>query len=183
MCAAACTPKTCATLGNYQCGSWDDGCGGTVNCGSCVSGKECSKGKCVLSCASHASKKCDNGNLYWYDSCGKKEGLAQDCGADKTTSKYQCNGNWTQKEIIQNGCLNNSCTSESIWQNDVNCALSGKICENGRCVNDIKIDKKRQDLERDKVLAKIEEIRQTLIQLINQLIAELRRQMWSNGSN
>lgn len=29
-----CIPKTCAQLGK-SCGSWSDGCGGTVNCGTC----------------------------------------------------------------------------------------------------------------------------------------------------
>ncbi len=48
--ADICTPKTCATLGNYQCGDWNDGCGATINCGACESGKKCnSSGQCVSS--------------------------------------------------------------------------------------------------------------------------------------
>jgi hypothetical protein len=38
-----CTPKTCADLG-YECGVNADGCGGTVDCGSCPSGKQCGIG-------------------------------------------------------------------------------------------------------------------------------------------
>ena len=46
--SASCIPKTCATLGNYQCGSWSDGCGKTLNCGTCTSGKTCNAaGQCV----------------------------------------------------------------------------------------------------------------------------------------
>lgn len=46
--SASCTPKTCATLGNYQCGSWSDGCGKTLNCGTCAGGKTCNAaGQCV----------------------------------------------------------------------------------------------------------------------------------------
>jgi len=41
-----CTPVTCSSLGK-QCGSWDDGCDGTVNCGVCSSGFSCSQGNCV----------------------------------------------------------------------------------------------------------------------------------------
>lgn len=41
-----CTPRTCSQLG-YSCGSWDDGCGSTINCGTCPSGKTCSNGQCV----------------------------------------------------------------------------------------------------------------------------------------
>jgi hypothetical protein len=38
---AICVAKTCATLGNYQCGSWSDGCGATISCGACAGGKTC----------------------------------------------------------------------------------------------------------------------------------------------
>jgi len=41
-----CTPYTCASL-RYTCGSWGDGCGGTINCGLCASGYTCSAGTCV----------------------------------------------------------------------------------------------------------------------------------------
>ena len=45
-----CLAKTCAILGNYRCGSWSDGCGGSLNCGICVAGKSCnSLGQCVAS--------------------------------------------------------------------------------------------------------------------------------------
>jgi len=47
---ACCTPKTCSELGK-QCGGWDNGCGGTLNCGTCASGQTCdSTGQCVASC-------------------------------------------------------------------------------------------------------------------------------------
>jgi chitinase len=36
-CVASCTPKTCAQL-SASCGSPSDGCGGTLNCGSCPNG-------------------------------------------------------------------------------------------------------------------------------------------------
>ena len=45
--AAACVPTICASLG-YNCGSWDDGCGGTLNCGVCGSGYTCTAGTCVV---------------------------------------------------------------------------------------------------------------------------------------
>jgi hypothetical protein len=40
-----CTPKTCASLGD-MCGSASDGCGGTLNCGTCSSGYSCSSNQC-----------------------------------------------------------------------------------------------------------------------------------------
>lgn len=42
------TMITCAGLG-YSCGSVGDGCGGTLNCGSCSSGQTCSSGACITS--------------------------------------------------------------------------------------------------------------------------------------
>jgi len=41
-----CVPDTCAGLG-YNCGSWSDGCGGTLSCGTCASGYTCTAGTCV----------------------------------------------------------------------------------------------------------------------------------------
>jgi len=44
-----CAPKTCLELG-LTCGTTDDGCGGTLNCGNCLIGEICSNGQCVISC-------------------------------------------------------------------------------------------------------------------------------------
>ncbi len=41
-----CVPTTCTKLG-YNCGTWDDGCAKTLNCGSCASGYTCTSGTCV----------------------------------------------------------------------------------------------------------------------------------------
>jgi len=43
----ACFPKTCSQLGSYNCNSWSDGCGGTLNCGTCTSGYTCTAGVCT----------------------------------------------------------------------------------------------------------------------------------------
>jgi hypothetical protein len=42
-----CTPTTCIGLG-YTCGSWSDGCSGTLDCSSCASGYTCTAGTCVV---------------------------------------------------------------------------------------------------------------------------------------
>ncbi len=50
----------------------------------CPPSKICSeRGKCTfkkVSCSSHAKKECENGHLYWFDSCHFREEKAQDCG-------------------------------------------------------------------------------------------------------
>ena len=44
--SGGCSPATCESLG-ATCGSVSDGCGGTLSCGSCGSGEQCSSGICV----------------------------------------------------------------------------------------------------------------------------------------
>jgi len=41
-----CVPTTCSEL-DYECDSWSDSCGGTLNCGSCASGFTCTAGSCI----------------------------------------------------------------------------------------------------------------------------------------
>lgn len=44
---ACCSPKTCADA-HIECGSADNGCGGTVACGTCPSGAQCNPaGRCI----------------------------------------------------------------------------------------------------------------------------------------
>ena len=41
-----CVPTNCTIL-DYECGTWPDGCGGTLDCGTCASGYTCTSGNCV----------------------------------------------------------------------------------------------------------------------------------------
>lgn len=41
----SCTPNTCLSLG-YDCGTQSDGCGGTLECGTCLEGNYCDSGIC-----------------------------------------------------------------------------------------------------------------------------------------
>ena len=43
---AQCTPETCVSLGNLDCDVWDNGCGGTVDCGTCTLPDVCTAGIC-----------------------------------------------------------------------------------------------------------------------------------------
>jgi len=134
-----CVVKTCATLGDYRCGDWLDGCGKTINCGACSLNQACSVGKCVSDCTRRAVKKCDGANVYWYNSCNAKEGLAQNCTAESKT------------------CRDGACVS------------SGGPTEPQK--------EQPHKLTRAEILTKIAQIKQLLIQLIMQLIAELQKQL------
>ena len=55
----------------------------------CSSGLQCLKPFCLdksAMCVSHKIKKCDGGDVYWYDSCNVKEDKAQECGDDDCVS-------------------------------------------------------------------------------------------------
>lgn len=99
----------------------------------CAANQVCQSGTCVAACVPHASKQCSGSDLYWYDSCGVKENLVQSCGADSQTTNYKCGGNWIQRETIQQGCAAGACFTNSIWNNDTNCASSNKVCNNAVC--------------------------------------------------
>jgi len=130
---AACTPKTCASLG-YGCGAVSDGCGGNLDCGACGGDKTCSDGKCVSGCVPQTAGKCgSDGNLYWYDSCGAQGELVQSCGSDELTSNYRCSGNRIQRQILKRGCLADACFAAPEWQDAFDCS-DGEVCRAGACV-------------------------------------------------
>jgi len=136
-CANACTSGTSqcnGTTGYQTCGDTNgDGCtewGAVIACGA---NQTCKDGHCSVSCVSHAEQKCDIGNLYWYDSCGNKEEIAQNCGANVVTANFRCNGNWLQNEIITKDCVNNACVQNSSWSNLQDCSLNGMVCANSIC--------------------------------------------------
>jgi len=88
-----CSPKTCSGL-NKECGTVNDGCGNTLNCGICSSGKTCNNGICESICTPETEKKCYNNDVYWFDSCGDRGSKYEDCGT--------------------NGCSNGVCISSEI---------------------------------------------------------------------
>ena len=71
-CVEACQPQ-CA---GRECGA--DGCGGI--CGTCPAGVQCVQGACnSTECTPDVLEKCDDGDLYWFDSCGQPGEMVEDC--------------------------------------------------------------------------------------------------------
>lgn len=105
-----CKPKTCADLG-WQCGSGDDGCGGTLKCASCSDGNTCSNHKCVPTCKPATCA-----------SLGAECGTASD-GCGKTLNCGGCGDG----EV----CKNNSCEPESPVCIPKTCAAQGWECGTG----------------------------------------------------
>jgi hypothetical protein len=133
-----CTPvcasgeKRCQNGKVQTCGQYDaDSCtewGGDTDC---PAGKTCDAGECK--CTNHAVKKCDGADLYWYDSCGNKQELFQDCGDDFWTDNYRCLLDWTQREKTRRGCSFDQCFEVNEWVNIEDCSLTDKKCDGGQC--------------------------------------------------
>ena len=70
----------------------------------------CENGEC---CISHDSYSCFDGHVYWYDSCGSKEEIKENCDS------Y--------------GCSNEECNSPSSYCGDGNCDSDE---EPGECIDD-----------------------------------------------
>jgi len=119
VCIGICTPTTCLALGK-ECGTWDDGCGGTLNCGTCETGYTCENGACVLilptecetneDCKDLAKVVCDDGSL-WYHG-------------------YFCDNN---KCAISMNIPPESCIKTRECETDEDCETS-YICEDSVCV-------------------------------------------------
>jgi uncharacterized repeat protein (TIGR01451 family) len=135
-CADECVSgaKRCAYGKVQVCGNYDsDSCQEWGGDSDCPTGKTCTgNGECA--CTSHFKKQCENNDLYWYDSCGNKEGLFEDCGETQWTNNYRCALDWTQREKINRGCSYDQCYETREWINQENCDLTYKKCDGGRCV-------------------------------------------------
>jgi len=68
-----CSPYTCSLVG-WECGEAYNGCGGTIDCGSCESDETCSNGICVSSGDLCEGVDCDDKNLCTIDSCDSSTG-------------------------------------------------------------------------------------------------------------
>ncbi|MDO8516583.1 MAG: hypothetical protein Q7S33_00505, partial [Nanoarchaeota archaeon] len=137
-----CTPQTCINLGK-NCGTTDDGCGTSINCGSCASGTTCSNGVCILSCTpktcAQLGKNCGTTD----DGCGTSincgscaSGSICDSTAGKCNSvttyltgsqgwawagKYWYSGNYG--ESCDSVCSRNGKTCSGTFQDDSGCNI------------------------------------------------------------
>jgi len=135
-CVDNCVPKTCAGLGNYQCGSWSDGCGATLNCGNCNSGYVCSGGICVASCVPKTCASLGYSCGTVSDGCGSTLSRGN-CNSGKTCSAGSCVSTCVPKTCV--GLGNYQCGS---WSDGcgktINCGscLTNQTCSAGKCVSD-----------------------------------------------
>ena len=93
-----CTAKTCSSAG-YECGAWNDACGGIFDCGACAAGKSCSAaGKCVDgAAASQADIKIngDDGPI-----SAKPNTLITLSWISNNTNNCTASGNWSGSKAL-----------------------------------------------------------------------------------
>ena len=127
-----CVPDTCSGL-NYSCGTWSDGCGGILNCGTCTDPEVCdASGQCV------APEECiDTCQTYGYQ-CGTWEicGISTNCGT--CSSGFSCNVVTGQCEsLVGNGvCDPGETCADADCEGQQNGCAENYICQSGSCALD-----------------------------------------------
>ncbi|MGB0589502.1 MAG: hypothetical protein ACPGU1_07475 [Myxococcota bacterium] len=130
-CEADCTPA--ADCGDVECGSVDDGCGGTLVCGDCSEGSSCTEGECILDCTPATEcgvVECGSAD----DGCGG----TLDCGGcsdGQTCTEGECVDECTAIESCEDitcGTLDDGCGGT------LECGTcgDGETCTDGACVVD-----------------------------------------------
>ncbi|MFO0599472.1 MAG: hypothetical protein U0228_29470, partial [Myxococcaceae bacterium] len=86
--AGVCVPRTCASAGR-ACGALDDGCGGTLACGTCGAGTACTAaGQCACSSTHSTEVSCGNGTD---DDCdGLIDCVDSDCASASACAPAVC---------------------------------------------------------------------------------------------
>jgi hypothetical protein len=119
-----CTPKTCTDLGK-QCGTWDDGCGGSITCDSCPQNESCNEGQCEFVCLDCqgccTATSCEQG--VQNHACGTDGEPCQECNSDEICMNGDC---------VPNNCLDcEGCCSENMCLvgDSINaCGSDGETC-------------------------------------------------------
>jgi hypothetical protein len=112
---ACCTPTTCSALGK-NCGSWPDGCGNILNCGTCLAGQACNNGVCC------SPKTCSD----YPGQCGS---LSDGCGGTIICGLSCDDSNPCTNDF----CSGNTCTHTNLPDGTL-CDGPGKTCQSGICI-------------------------------------------------
>ncbi len=139
-CEAPCAKATCASLG-VQCGTWNDGCGGSLVCPACGSATTCDQGSCKATppstCqACPTGNECQNG-----ESCRHWDGTAitfcaASCAGGSCPAGTICtsasDGFWCLPSISQ------ACKGSDVWYEDacgnfINVKQKCSACSAGTC--------------------------------------------------
>ncbi len=131
-----CTPLTCSGQG-YECGTYDDSCGNTLNCNNCSSGEYCSAGTCYddsVPCTNNCTSL--NYTCGTWSICGNTTNCGS-CGSGEVCKSGDC-------ECKPQTCssLGKQCgTYDDSCGDDLYCGTcsAGYDCENGICIRETSV--------------------------------------------
>ncbi len=131
----ACVPKSCADQ-KLECGVQNDGCGNTLDCGTCKTGV-CKEGVCACVGKTCPDLQAECGTVD--DGCGG----ALDCGTTCPKAGEQCVGNKCQcvpKTCVdlgspECGTYPTGCGDTIVCGANNGVCPNGKYCDNGKCTN------------------------------------------------
>ncbi|GEM_PF-3570368 len=122
-----CSGNYSQTCGNYDadiCLEWNAG----TYCPNACNG---STGQCNT-CTSHSYSQCYNNDRYWYNSCGAREDLRQDCG-DTTYGSNYCSNDDVYRNVTDRWCSSDVCNSNSYPQLVQECGVAGCNPSTSQC--------------------------------------------------
>lgn len=127
-----CIPNTCTSLG-YICGTWGDGCEGTLDCGDCTSPEVCNGvGQCI------PPEECtDTCETYGYE-CGTWDicGISTNCGT--CDIGFGCSIAGQCESLAENGiCDAEETCADADCEGQQNGCEENYICQSGSCVLDV----------------------------------------------
>jgi hypothetical protein len=107
--SGGCRPRTCAQA-NASCGTINDGCGGTLSCGTCTNGQTCG-----TPTPNRCGCTCDPTWCGTLTACGTTLNCPNNCVAPKT-----CGGGGTPNRC---GCLPNGTTTKTFSSSQTNSSI------------------------------------------------------------
>ncbi len=138
--SAACTPATCASL-SKNCGSWPDGCGNTLTCGTCGTGEDCSGGRC---CSTSGGVCSDEFGHYCCPNAGLTCNSSFRCQLAGCVPSWQY-GVWSSSKSPSDVACGTTLTETRTCTDEKSCGqacpeattrnIVGTKCVSGTCVN------------------------------------------------
>ena len=119
-----------------ECGTWDNGCNGTVTCGPCVSGTcnegtgQCQASECTVTdgprCSGDVIQTCPSGS--WIDGQDCAAGCGYCMGGTCQTSSSCSDGDVRCNAMVAEAC------EYGVFMTSLDCGSRGETCINGACV-------------------------------------------------